>query len=169
MLSSELKTAIFKSIPKQLDEINVCVEYSDRCNVSHKLKEYPVVVTLRYFGARTDKSRTPVNHIIGVEKTDDEIVYTKGEYQQVTLSINVYAADSSGRKATDIIDDYMQQLQLWVLRDLPELVEVVDKTGVTDLSFLDTAERRNMDIILRNSVVYLQNISKSSEVNFKIN
>ncbi|MBN2734726.1 MAG: hypothetical protein JXQ82_07720 [Methanomicrobiaceae archaeon] len=154
MISAELKAAIFKSIPKQLNTQNVFVEYSDRCNVSHKLKDYPVVVTLRYFGNRTDKSRTPANHIMEVERTEDEIIYTKGEYQQVTLSINVYAADTSGKKAADIIDDYMQLLQVWTLRDLPGVVEIVDKTGVSDLSYLDSGERRNLDIYIRHSVSY---------------
>lgn len=168
MLSADLKAAIFKSIPKELDEMNVFVEYSDRCNVSHKLKDYPVVITLRYFGDRPDKSRTPVNHIMEVGRTENEIIYIKGESQQVTLSINVYAADSSEKKAADIIDAYMQQLQVWTLRDLPGIVEVVDKTGVSDLSYLDATERRNLDVYIRHFISYEKTEQTIKKVSSKI-
>ena len=155
MLSAADKKAIFLSIPKALGESDVFVEYADRCNVSHELKTCPIVVTLSYFGDRPDKARTPSNHLLAVQRTTNDVVQTKGEYQQVTLSLNVYAAGSTSQPAGDVIDAYLQQLQVWVLQGLPGIVEVVDKTGISDLSFLETsAERRNFDVYIRTTVSY---------------
>jgi len=157
MLSAADKKSIFLSIPKALGESDVFVEYADRCNVSHELKSCPIVVTLRYFGDRPDKSRTPSNHLLAVQRTTNDIVQTKGEYQQVTLSLNVYAVGTTSQRAGDIIEAYLQLLQVWVLRDLPAIVEVVDKTGITDLSHLESSvERRSFDIYIRTTVSYTE-------------
>lgn len=160
---------IFRSVPKLLDAEDVYVEYSDRCIISDKLKTYPIVVTLRYFGNRTDQARTPVNHILDVTRYDDDLIYTKGEIEQTTLSINVYAVDTATEKACDIIDRYLKQLKIWALRDLPEIVEVVSRTGISDLSYLEnSSQRRNLDIIFRSEFSYEETVDAVRSIDFTL-
>lgn len=154
MIPSDVKEAIFQSIPDLLDTINVCVEYSDRCNVFVELETYPIVVTFRYSGNKTDKSRTPVNHVLDVRKADGGITYTMGEYRQAALSLTVYAVESGELPAGDLLDDYMQLLQTWALKDLPDIVEVAERSEISDISDSGSALTRIFNIIIRTAITY---------------
>ncbi|ADN36200.1 hypothetical protein Mpet_1441 [Methanolacinia petrolearia DSM 11571] len=154
MIPSNVKEAIFGSIPDQPDTINVCIEYADRCDVAVELETYPVVVTVRYSGDKTDKIRTPVNHILDVQKENGEITYTMGEFRQATLSLAVYAVDSGEIPAGDLLDDYMQLLQTWALKDLPGIVEIAEINEISDISNSGNALTRNFDVVIRTALTY---------------
>ncbi|WP_048153142.1 hypothetical protein [Methanolacinia paynteri] len=154
MIPSDVKEAIFGSIPDHLDTINVCVGYADRCDVALELQSYPVVATVRYSGDKTDKSRTPVNHILDVQKENGEITYTMGEYRQDTVSLAVYAVDSGEIPAGDLLDDYMQLLQAWALKDLPDIVEIAERKEMSDISESGDALTRNFDVVIRTALTY---------------
>jgi hypothetical protein len=154
MIPAGIKEAIFESIPDVLDGTSVVLEYADRCDVALELQTGPLVATVRYSGNKTDQSLTPVNHIIDVQKENDEITYTMGEFRQVTLSINVYAVDSGELLAGDLLDGYIQLLQIWALRDLPAIVEVGGLKEVSDISDFNEGLTRNFDILIRTALTY---------------
>lgn len=154
MIPAGIKEAIFESIPVILDGTGVVVGYADRCDAALELQTSPLVATVRYYGNKTDKSRTPVNHIIDVQKENGEITYTMGEFQQVALSLNVYAVDYGELLAGDLLDGYIQLLQVWALRDLPAIVEVAGIKEMSDISDFNDALTRNFEIIIRTALTY---------------
>lgn len=175
MISSSVKNQVFQGIPKSVildgTQYDAWIDYSDRVNVSEKLKDYPLVVTLRYFADRRDEANSPPNQVFKKEVADQDIEYTKGERAQVTLSINVHAGDEADLPAAILIDAYLELLHVWYLRDLPEVVKVVGRGEVADLSYLeDRSERRQLDIYLRYSVTYqessntIETVEHTSEV-----
>ena len=154
MIPSDVKEAIFQSIPNLLDTINVCVKYADRCDVALELQTYPVVATVRYSGDKTDKIRTPVNHILDVQKENGEITYTMGEFRQATISLAVYAVDYGEIPAGGLLDDYILLLQAWALKDLPGIVEIAERKGISDISESGDALTRNFDVVIRTALTY---------------
>ncbi len=156
------KDAIFKSLPKSVTIGSTTyaahIEYADRGkSVTEILKTIPIAVTLRYYGSHKDNDATPGNQQLGrviVPNPDDETVsdirYTLGQKRQVTLSINVHVKDSEAVPADTLITAYTVLLETWVMRNLPAIAEVVDDTGISDLTYLENdTERRQMDVILR--------------------
>ena len=158
MLPAATRTAIFRSLPRTLtlgtETLDVHLEYADRVNVTTALQEHDIVVTLRYFADRPDWAATPANRLFRREVVGDDVRYIKGERAQVTLSIQVHAADTPARPGDDLVDAYLALLQVWYLRDLPAIVEVVDRSEIPDLSYLDDHRRRGMDIFLRYPITY---------------
>lgn len=171
MLSASIKQQIFKSLPKSVtlsgNVFDVWIDYSDRINVSKKLKEYPVVVTLRYFADRKD---SPANQLFKKEIVDPDIQYTRGERTVVTLSINVHARSKS-IPAADIVDAYMDRLLLWYLKDLTAIdgIEVAGRSEVNDLSYLsDNTVRRQLDVFIRYIIGYQETITTVDTVEHTI-
>jgi hypothetical protein len=170
MTSTLDKDAIFKSIPKSVT-IGVTtyaahVEYADRGKaVNEILKTSPVAVTLRYYADHQDVAATPGNRQLGKTIVGNDIKYTNGQKRQVTLSINVHVKKSESVPADKIISAYVGDdkdnglLLTWLLQDLPAIVEVVDDTGISDLTYLENGiERRQMDIILRYERSYTKTV-----------
>ncbi|PKG31718.1 hypothetical protein, partial [Methanoregula sp.] len=95
MISENDKAAVFQSIPKEIvvgeETYDVYVDYASRCKVSENLKDYPLVVTIRYFGDHRDEVASPTNNLLRKETVGANIRYVKGEIEQATLSINVQA------------------------------------------------------------------------------
>lgn len=153
-------SAIFESIPKSatIDTTTYAahIEYTGRGKtVDQRLKEHPIAVTIRYYADRGDLDATPGNRQYKREVSGQDLVYTYGKKRQVTLSINVHVKDSETVPAGIVIDAYCELLKTWVLRDLPEINEVVDDTGISDLTHLENdTERRQMDIMLRYDSTY---------------
>ena len=153
-------TGIFASIPKTVTigttPYAAVIEYAGRGKtVDQILKDNPIAVTLRYYGDRKDLEATPGNRQYGREISGQDLKYTFGEKRRVTLSINVHAKDKSDVPAGIVIDAYCELLKAWVLQDLPAIIEVVDDTGISDLTYLENkTERRQMDIILRYDNTY---------------
>jgi len=165
MLSS-LKQQIFQSLPKSAligsVEYQAWVDYADRINVTEKLKDYPIVVTLRYFADRRDERHTPANQLFRKDVVGQDIQYTRGERAVVTLSINVHARGNANIQAADIVDAYMDQLLVWYLRDLPSIagIEVAGRSEINDLTYLaDMTVRRQLDIVIRYDVQYQETVT----------
>lgn len=181
MLSSTIKKAIFQSIPKTLtigvDNFTVFVDYADRINVSEKLKNYDVVVTLRYFADRRDDQSSPINQIYSKELVDAgggyyDIKSTKGERAQVTLSINVHAKGSSNYPAADMIDAYVDSLMTWYLRDLPAVsnIGVLGRSDVKDLAYLTDGRtaRRQLDIFIAYAISYSETVTTIETIDYDV-
>ena len=162
MLPITIRTAIFRSLPRTVsigtETLDVHLEYADRANVTTALQEHDIVVTLCYFADRPDRAATPANRVFRRETVGDDVRYIKGERAQVTLSIQVHAADTPARPGDDLVDAYLALLQVWYLRDLPAIVEVVDWSEIPDLSYLDDHRRRGMDIFLRYPITYTETV-----------
>lgn len=158
MLPVTIRTAIFRSLPRTLtlgtETLDVHLEYADRVNVTKALQEHDIVVTLRYFADRPDRAATPANRVFRRDVIGDDVRYTRGERAQVTLSIQIHAADTPARPGDDLVTAYLAALQVWYLRDLPAIVEVVGRSEIPDLSYLDSHRRRGMDIFLRYPITY---------------
>jgi len=164
------KAGILASIPKSVTisptTYAAHVEYADRGKtVNEILKTSPIAVTLRYYADRRDNEATPGNRQYGREVvptgTDgvSDLRYTYGQKRQVTLSINVHVKDAATPPAGEIIDAYCELLKTWVLRDLPAVNEVVDDTGISDLSYLENEiERRQMDVLIRYDNTYQKTV-----------
>lgn len=165
MSSSLNKTAIFGSIPKSVTIGTTAyaahVEYADRGKtVTEILKTSPVAVTLRYYADRKDLEATPGNRQYAREVSGQDLVYTIGEKRRVTLSINVHVKDTETVPADIVIDAYCEILKAWVLRDLPRIIDVVDDTGISDLTYLENnTERRQMDLLLRYDNTYQKTVT----------
>jgi hypothetical protein len=173
MLPSDLKNQIFQSLPKSVvidsTQYQAWIDYADRINVSDKLEDSPIVVTLRYFADRRDERHSPVNQLFKKEIVDPDIQYTKGERAQITLSINVHAQNDINTPAADIIDAYVDQLLVWYLRDLPAIdsIEVVGRSEINDLTYLaEKSVRRQFDILLRYVVEYQKTVTTIEEVDY---
>jgi len=164
MTSSLDKNAIFKSLPRSvivgIKSYAAHAEYTDRGKaVTEILKTSPIALTLRYYADRKDREATPGNQQLKREVAGSDLKYTLGEKRQVTLSINVHVKDTETVPAGIVIDAYCELLKTWVLRDLPAIVEVVDDTGISDLTYLENAtERRQMDVILRYENTYQKTV-----------
>jgi hypothetical protein len=162
MLPAATRTAIFTSLPRTVtldnDQLDIYIDYADRVNVTKALKEHDIVVTLRYFADRPDVAATPANRVFRREVVGDDVRYTRGERARVTLGIQVHAADTPARPGDDLVTAYLAALQVWYLRDLPAIVEVVGRSEIPDLSYLDDHRRRGMDIFLRYAVTYTETV-----------
>jgi len=160
MLPVTIRTAIFRSLPRTLsigtETLDVHLEYADRATVTAALQAHDIVVTLRYFADRPDRAATPANRVFRHEIVGGDVHYIKGERAQVTLSIQVHATDTPTRPGDDLVDTYLALLQVWYLRDLPAIVEVVGRSEIPDLSYLDDHRRRGMDISLRYPITYTE-------------
>lgn len=158
VLPATTRTAIFRSLPRTLsignDPLDIYIEYADRANITKALQEHGIVVTLRYFADRPDRAATPANQVFRREVVGDDVCYTRGERAQVTLSIQVHAADTPARPGDDLLEAYLAALQIWYLRDLPAIVEVVDRSEIPDLTAIDDHCRRGMDVHLRYPIAY---------------
>ncbi len=162
MLSTTTRTAIFRSLPRTPsignDPLGIYIDYADRVNVTAALQAHDIVVTLRYFADRPDRGATPANRVFRREIVGDDVRYIKGERAQVTLSIQVHATTTSARPGGDLVTAYLAALQVWYLRDLPAIVEVVGRSEIPDLSYLDDHRRRGMDVHLRYPITYDQTV-----------
>ena len=158
MLPAATRTAIFRSLPRTLtlgtETLDVHLEYADRVNVTTALQEHDIVVTLRYFADRPDVAATPANRVFRREVVGDDVRYTRGERARVTLGIQVHAADTPARPGDDLVDAYLAALQIWYLRDLPDIVEVVGRSEIPAIFTLDDHCRRGMDVFLRYPITY---------------
>ena len=161
MLPSAVKQQIFQSLPKSVivgsTEYQAWVDYADRINISEKLRDSNIVVTLRYFADRRDDRHSPANQLFR-KVTEQDIIYTKGERAQITLSINVHTRGDVNVPPAEILDAYMDQILLWYLRELPEIsgLEVVSRSDVSDLTYLGDGKtpRRQLDVFIRYKVEY---------------
>ena len=163
--------AIFKSLPKTVTIGSTAyaahIEYADRGKtVNEILKTNPIAVTLRYYADRPDRDATPANRQLGRSVVANDIQYKIGQKRQITLSINVHVKDSEAVPADKVITAYVGDskntglLLTWLLRDLPAIAEVVDDTGISDLTYLENGiERRQMDIILRYEHSYVKTVT----------
>jgi len=158
MLPAATRTAIFTSLPRTVtldnDQLDIYIDYADRVNVTKALKEHDIVVTLRYFADRPDVAATPANRVFRREVVGDDVRYTRGERARVTLGIQVHAADTPARPGDDLVDAYLAALQIWYLRDLPDIVEVVGRSEIPAIFTLDDHCRRGMDVFLRYPITY---------------
>jgi len=164
MTSTLDQEAIFKSLPKSVvigrAVYQVRIEYADRGKtVNEILKTSPVAVTLRYYADHQDKEATPGNRQLGRSIVNNDVQYNIGQKRQVTLSVNVFVTDSETVPADTVITAYAEQLTIWVLKDLPAIVAVVDDTGISDLTYLENGlKRRQMDVILRYESSYTKTV-----------
>jgi len=158
------KDAIFKTLPKSVTIGSTTyaahIEYADRGKpVTEILKTSPVAVTLRYYADRRDNEATPGNRQLGRSVVAGDIHYKIGQKRQITLSINVNVKDSEAVPADKVIAAYVELLKTWLLRDLPTIAEVVDDTGISDLTYLENdIERRQVDVILRFEQSYTKTV-----------
>ncbi|PKG32189.1 hypothetical protein [Methanoregula sp.] len=161
---------IFASIPKSVTIGTTAyaahIEYADRGKtVDQVLKEAPIAIKLRYYGDRKDRDATPGNKQYKREISGQDLKYTYGEKRRVTLSINIHVKDTEAVPAGIVIDAYCELLKTWVLRDLPAIIEVVDDTWISDLTYLENkTERRQMDIILRYDNTYQKTVGSIETV-----
>ncbi len=167
MITDTLKQAIFVSIPKSVGNLTANVEYADTCDVTKVLKSAPIAVTIRYFGEVTD-STTPANRLYLIERDGDNIIETRGETERATLSISVFAAGNT-HTARKNIDSYLSELMVWYMRDLPQIVQVTGRGGITDLSDLETTLRKDVDIFIRYKLTYLTSTPAVSSAQHTLN
>jgi len=162
--------AIFKSLPKSViigsTTYAAHLEYADRGKtVNEILKTNAIAVRIRYFGDRGDNEATPGNRRLGRTVVANDIQYKIGKKRQVTLSINVHVKDTEAVPADKIISAYAELLKTWVLKDLPAIIEVVDDSGISDLTYLENdIERRQMDVILRYENSYTKTVTTITTV-----
>lgn len=172
VLPAATRTAIFRSLPRTValdnDPLDILIDYADRINISKALKDQAIAVTLRYFADRPDLGATPANRLFRREVVGDDVRYTRGERAQVTLSIQVHAADTPARPGDDLVTAYLAALQIWYLRDLPDIVEVVGRSEIPDLSFLDDHRRRGMDVFLRYPITYTETVPSIDTVDLVV-
>ena len=167
MLSDTLKQAVYVSIPKSVGDLTADVEYAESCDVSTALKTYPIVVTIRYFGEVTD-STTPANRLYLIERDGNNVVETRGETERATLSISVFAAGNT-HTARKNIDTYLSELLVWYMRDLPRIVQVSGRGGITDLSDIENTLRKDIDIFIRYRVTYPMTVPVVSSAQHTLN
>lgn len=169
MIPQTLKNQVFLSVPRTLDDQSILVEYADRVNVSTALDDHEIVVTLRYFADRPDAPASPLNRVFSVDLVDageglSDYQYTRGARNRTTLSLNVYARTTAALPADDVLHDYLSALQVWALRDLPEILDVVDLTGVIDLTDQDGTSRRGIDLIVRYPLTWTDTVTTIDDV-----
>lgn len=155
-MNTELKKQIFTSFVNAMQDENysVWVDYADRINVSRRLKENDVVITLAFFGDVRDNKHSPCNKLLAVENLENcDIKYHLGERRRVTLSINVHS-NLKNEPAMDIVDHFINKAMVWYLKDLSKIVEIVYATEVKDLSFIDGIARKQFDVTVRYTVEY---------------
>jgi len=157
--------AIFRSLPKSViidnqSELTAHIEYADRGKtVNEILKTSPIAVTIRYYADRSDNEATPGNRQLGRTLVADDIQYKIGKMRQVTLTVNVHVKDAEDVPADKVIKAYVDLLKIWVLKDLPAIVTVVDDTGISDLTYLENGlERRQIDVIIRYESSYTKRV-----------
>lgn len=175
MLPQSLKNDIFVSIPKTItigaDVLTIHVDYTDKIeNISKQLNTTPVVITLKYFGDHRSAEESPANDLMDVDNDGLDAVFTKGERDLVTLSINVNAVDNQGtafHQRGEIVEAVMSQMKLWQLRDLDAIdgIATRERAEVSDKSFMmdDSIERRHMDIFLLYEFTY-QEVENTIEI-----
>lgn len=177
MIDSDTRRAIFQALPKEVvlgpESHALTVEYASAADVSTLLRAYPLVVTLRYYGDRTDEARTPSTRLLSISSSDEGLAYLKGERTLETLSINVHARSPIRQTeyylpwvayfidytAEDIIHAYLDALQVWILRDLPKIIGVDGRSSVSDLSYLEEGtQRRQVDVYLKSSISWEETV-----------
>lgn len=175
MLSEALKAAIFQGIPKTIilgpDTLDIHVDYTDKIeNISKQLKTTPVVITLKYFGDHRSAEESPVNDQMDVDNDGTDVVFTKGERDLITLSININAVDNQGASfhhRGEIAEAVTNQMILWHMRDLDDVdgIATRERADVSDLSYMmdDSIERRHLDVFLLYELIY-QEIQNTIEI-----
>lgn len=157
MLLPETRKRIYTSLPDHLllDGIRypAARSYSDTAVVPKLLQQYPLVVTLRYSADRPAREWTPATRLLAINTAENAITYRSGQWRHVTLTINVHARDTDTAAKAELVETYLDALQLWALRDLPAIITVADDLGTLDLSYIDPdIARRETAFTLR----YLQ-------------
>jgi|Deesub1362B_J571_1020462.scaffolds.fasta_scaffold00525_23 hypothetical protein len=177
MLPSSLKKEIFKSLPKQVtignDTLSIYVDYADRVNVSEKLRSYPVVLTLHYFGDRRSDVESPLNDILEITSDGVDVIYTKGERERITLRINIHAKDHRGAEfhhRSDVVDAVVDELLLWYLKLNIPGIATRGRSEVAALDFLagDGIARRRIDFYLAYTLSYQETVTTIETINYEV-
>jgi hypothetical protein len=182
MISSALKKAIYQSIPTLVtigsENLNIKVEYAERIPEVEE-SDCPLI-TLRYFADRLSEADSPINNVLETSTVVNgpytDILYTMGERELITLSLNVHATDSTMSHRADVLEAIIQDLQEWYLKDLPGVIESYDaivkgRTQVTNLSFLsgDNIARAGFDILLEYVISYSEQTETIDQENITLN
>lgn len=156
--------SMIKSIPKTLAYIapdgtatpkQIYVEDARHARVDDHLKTAPIVLTFRFMDDRTSAA-TPTNRLLAVRIPEEgDIVETRGEMTNITLSLNLFARAGGEPPGEDLVDQAADALILWSLRDLPRAVTARERGPVHDLSYLEEGRaRRQMDVIIEVPTAY---------------
>lgn len=172
MIPASVKTAIFVSLPKTVTGYTCFVEYASIAEVTAKLKTKDIVVTIGFFGGAKSSS-SPTNGFLGKVYSSvlHDIVYTKGEIQTGTLSIDITAKElpNSSRKAETVVDAYLSLLEGWYLKEARSLIQIIGKSDITDLSALEEgSQRKHIDIYFEYAVGYEETVDSIETVEFPV-
>ena len=58
---------------------------------------------------------------------------------------------------------------VWYMRDLPQIVQVTGRGGITDLSDLETTPRKDVDIFIRYKLTYRMTVPAVSSAQHTLN
>lgn len=169
MIPEVLQQAIFKSIPKEVvyadKAYSVGVEYAEMAQVSDMLKDYPLVLTLRYFGEAPVPSLTPSNRILEIDTSETMVSYRTGEMEKCVLSMNVYSHPDEKLAKGTLIRAYLEELIGWYYQDLKQYTSVLGRSPIDDLSFLSEGSlRKHMDVEVVYPVGYLAKYDTIADV-----
>ncbi len=169
MLLPETRKRIYTSLPDNLllDGIRypAARSYSDNADVQTLLQQYPLVVTLRYSADRPARDWTPATRLLAVGTAENALTYRHGQWRHATLTINVHARDTDTAAKAELVETYLDTLQLWALRDLPEIITVADDLGTLDLSYIDPdIARRETAFTLRYLQTYLTETPATKQI-----
>lgn len=151
MIPADIRAAIFATIPREALGKAAAVEWADLADIPAILRRHPIAVSLRISSDVVDGSWTSAARFAGADHGPDDQTHTYDQYRIVTLTIDVHARTRTGDiSSVDLIDAYMDALQIWALGTLPDYVSVAGDNGTLDLSYLETnAERRQTSFLLR--------------------
>ena len=151
MLPETVREAIFTTIPREALGKTAAIEWADLADIPAALRRHPIVVSLRISSDVVDGRWTSASRLAGIEHGTDDQAHTHDQYRLATLTIDVHARTRSGSiSGVDLIDAYMDGLQIWALAALPNYVNVAADNGTLDLSYLEmNAERRQTSFLLR--------------------
>jgi len=169
MIPADIRKQIFRSLPDRIiiEDIPYPAvrSYSDNAAVQTLLQQYPLVVTLRYSADRPAQEWTPATRLLAVGTAETTLTYRHGQWRHATLTLDVHARDTDTAAKAELVETYLDALQLWALRDLPEIITVTDDLGTLDLSYIDPdIARRETAFTLRYLQSYLTETPATKQI-----
>jgi hypothetical protein len=169
MIPSDIRKQIFRSLPVRIIIGDIpypaARSYSDNAPVQTLLQQYPLVVTLRYSADRPAREWIPATRLLAVGTAENTLTYQHGQWRHATLTLDVHARDTDTAAKAELVETYLDTLQLWALRDLPELITVADDLGTLDLSYIDPdIARREIAFTLRYLQSYLTETPATKQI-----
>ncbi len=141
------------------DQIYIAdVQWAGTANISRMLKNRPIAVSVKISGDARDESWSSPGMLDSITPNGDISTVTRKQYRRATISLSVYAVAIATTSAEDIIDAYIEALQMWIMSDLRDTISVTGEGDVQDLSYLEnTTARRDVIIYVR----YPQTVTKT--------